>query len=116
MASDETRVEYVVRPPEGSVLGGAIWMAVISLLLFWLPVIGPLVAGIVGGKKAGGVGGGILAAILPGLLLAGLLFFFSTALTGIPLVGIVFGMGFLVLVLANIGPLLVGALIGGLLA
>ncbi len=53
---------------KGSITIGMIWMFVISLLLFWLPAIGPLIAGIVGGKVAGGVGSGLLAAILPGLL------------------------------------------------
>ena len=101
---------------KGSVIMGMIWMAVISLLLFWLPGIGPLIAGIVGGKVAGGVGSGLLAALLPGLLLATFLFFAGTMLTGIPLIGAIAAMGTLTLVLINIVPLMIGALIGGLLA
>lgn len=101
---------------KGSVIMGMIWMAVISLLLFWLPAVGPLIAGIVGGKVAGGVGSGFLAALLPGILLAGILFFAGTYLTGIPLVGAIAAMGTLILILINIIPLLIGALIGGLLA
>lgn len=100
----------------GSVIMGMLWMFVISLLLFWLPGIGPLLAGIVGGKVAGGVGSGFLAALLPGLLLAAALFFAGTLLTGIPLIGAIAAMGSLVLVLINIIPLLIGVLIGGLLA
>src|SRR5689334_14406585 len=46
----------------GSVFLGAIWMLLISVLLFWLPGIGSLIAGIVGGKTAGGVGSALLAA------------------------------------------------------
>lgn len=101
---------------KGSMIMGMIWMAVISLLLFWLPGIGPLIAGIVGGKVAGGVGSGLLAALLPGLLLATFLFFAGTMLTGIPLIGAIAAMGTLTLVLINIVPLMIGALIGGLLA
>lgn len=101
---------------EGSLVMGMVWMAIISLLLFWLPAIGPLIAGIVGGKIAGGVGAGLMAALLPGFILAGLLFFAGTFLTGIPLVGAIAAMGTLVLILINIIPLLIGALIGGLLA
>lgn len=101
---------------EGSLVMGMVWMAIISLLLFWLPAIGPLLAGIVGGKIAGGVGAGLMAAFLPGLILAGLLFFAGTLLTGIPLIGAIAAMGTLVLILINIIPLLIGALIGGLLA
>ena len=100
----------------GSVIMGMIWMAVISILLFWLPAVGPLIAGIVGGKIAGGVGSGLLAALLPGFLLAGILFFAGIYLTGIPLVGAIAAMGTLALILINIIPLLIGALIGGLLA
>ena len=100
----------------GSMIMGIIWMAVISLLLFWLPGIGPLIAGIVGGKVAGGVGSGLLAALLPGLLLATFLFFAGTMLTGIPLIGAIAAMGTLTLVLINIVPLMIGAFIGGLLA
>jgi len=100
----------------GSVIMGMIWMAVISLLLFWLPGIGTLLAGIVGGKVAGGVGAGFMAALLPGILLATFLFFAGTMLTGIPLIGAIAAMGTFMLILINIVPLLIGALIGGLLA
>lgn len=82
-------------------------MFLISILLIWLPVIGPLIAGIVGGKKAGGVGKAMLAVFLPGVLLAAGLFFVASSLTGIPIVGAIAGMGGLVLVLVQIGPLLV---------
>jgi hypothetical protein len=100
----------------GSVIMGALWMALLSLLLCWLPVIGPLIAGIVGGKAAGGVGGGLLAAFLPALLLGAFLFFFATALTALPIIGLVFGMGVVMVSMIGIGPLLVGAIIGGLMA
>jgi len=101
---------------KGSVIMGMIWMAIISLLLFWLPAVGPLIAGIVGGKVAGSVGGGFMAALLPTLLLSLVLFFAGTLLTGVPIIGVVAGMGVFVLILINIIPLLTGALIGGLLA
>lgn len=101
---------------KGSVILGMIWMAVISILLFWLPAVGTLIAGIVGGKVAGGVGAGLIAALLPGLLLSAILFFGAAMLTGIPLIGAIAAMGTLALILINIVPLLIGALIGGLLA
>lgn len=100
----------------GSILMGMIWMFVISLLLFWLPGIGSLIAGIVGGKQAGGVMAGLMAAMLPGLLVAAGLFFAGTMLTTLPLIGATLaGLGLLLYVL-YIPPLIIGALIGGLLA
>ncbi len=78
---------------QGSVISGVIWMFVLPLLLFWLPLIGPILAGLIGGEKAGGVGNAILAVFLPGLILGVLLFLFSSVLTGLPLLGIVAGAG-----------------------
>tara|TARA_B100000676_G_C18077895_1_gene848991 strand:+ start:1491 stop:1808 length:318 start_codon:yes stop_codon:yes gene_type:complete len=100
----------------GSIVIAIIWMSVISLLLFWLPFVGPLIAGVVGGKSAGGVGSAILAVLLPCIVFGALLFFVASSLTGIPLVGAVAGAGGLVLALAHVGPLLLGAIIGGILA
>jgi hypothetical protein len=44
-----------------SIVGASVWMLVVSLLLFWLPFVGPLLGGIIGGRKAGGVVRGLLA-------------------------------------------------------
>ncbi len=105
MANGQTRV-----------VAGAVWMFVISVLLFWLPVAGPLIAGFVGGKKAGGVGAAIVAALLPAIVTGILMFAFGTVLTGVPLIGMLAGAGGFVLVVAHVGLLLVGAIIGGALA
>lgn len=100
----------------GSVLAGMLWMFFISLLLFWLPTIGPLIAGIVGGKKSGGVGAAIVAALLPSLIMAFLLFAFFTALTAMPVIGAIAGLGIFMLLVLQVGPLLLGAIIGGIIA
>jgi len=101
---------------KGSVLRGVLWMFLISILLFWLPVAGSLIAGVVGGKKSGGVGPAIVAVFVPGIVIGVLLFFLATSLTGLPLIGAFAGAGGFVLSLAHIGPLLFGAIVGGLLA
>jgi hypothetical protein len=101
---------------KGSVTSGMTWMFVISLLLFWLPVVGPLIAGIVGGKKAGGVGPAILAVFLPVIVTGIALTVFGSVLTGIPLLGAVIGLGASAVLLLHVGPLLLGAIIGGLMA
>ncbi len=110
------RAGVVVTNNNGSIMVGMFWMFIISILLFWLPAFGPLIAGVVGGKQAGGVMAGLIAALLPGILAAIALFFAGTMLTALPVVGAVLaGSGFLLYVI-YIPPLLIGALIGGLLA
>ena len=101
---------------QGSVGRGLFWMILLSILLFWLPVVGPFLAGLVGGKKAGSLGNALLAAILPALIFGGLLAFLATVFTGLPLVGLVAGLGGSIFALSNVVPLLLGAFIGGLLA
>ncbi|HLQ84825.1 MAG TPA: hypothetical protein VK110_01640 [Salinisphaeraceae bacterium] len=93
-----------------------LWMAVLSLLLFWLPLLGPLLAGLVGGRIAGSPGRGLQAVLLPVIILCLILFVYSTALTGLPLVGIIFSVGLFTILIMQGLPLLLGALIGGLLA
>jgi hypothetical protein len=100
----------------GNVLHGAFWMFLISVLLFWLPGIGSLLAGIVGGKAAGSVGNAMLAALLPAFILGAALSFFATAMTGMIAIGVLAGFGGLALGSFHIGGLLLGAIIGGLMA
>ncbi len=100
---------------KGSVISGVFWMFLISILLFWLPFVGPLIAGIVGGKKAGSVENALLAVFLPAVVLGILLFAFSATLTGAPIIGFVAAAGGFILVISNVGPLLLGAIIGGIL-
>lgn len=90
-----------------------LWMFFISVLLFWLPLIGPLIAGFVSGRKAGGVGNSILAMSLPALVFAVILFAVASSLSGAPLIGAIAGVGGFLLAIVHIGPLLVGAIIGG---
>lgn len=100
----------------GSIIMGMVWMFIISLLLIWLPALGPLIAGIVGGKVAGSALRGILAALLPGILLAGFLFAFGSVFTGLPVIGAIIAGGGVLLYIVYVPVLLIGALIGGLLA
>jgi hypothetical protein len=101
----------------GSVPRAMAWMLGLSVILFWIPFLGGLVAGFVGGRKAGGVGPALAAALLPGLIL-----FVATVLLGallgwIPvlgqIVGVLANLGAWVLGFVNIVPLLIGAMIGG---
>jgi hypothetical protein len=98
----------------GSVSRGMVWMFVLSILLFWMPILGPLIAGFVGGRKSGSVGNAILAAILPGILIGVAAFFLTTIMTG-PLFGFMAGLGGAGLALAHVGPMLVAAIVGAVL-
>ncbi len=90
-------------------------MFVLSIFLFWLPGIGPLIAGFVGGRKAGTLTNAMLAALLPGLLFGLALFAMASMLTGIPLFGFVAGLGGVAVTLIHVGPLLLGAILGAIL-
>jgi hypothetical protein len=91
-------------------------MFVVSVLLFWAPVLGPIVAGFAGGEKAEGVGGAIMATLLPGIALGIGLFLLVSTLSGMSVVGAVAGMGGATLALAHVGPMLLGAVVGGAIA
>jgi len=101
---------------KSNVSRGMWWMFLISVLLFWLPVVGPFIAGFIGGKKAGGLEPAIMAVFLPIVVIGVALFFFGSALTGLPLIGAIAGFGVFVVLIAHIGPMLLGAIIGGLVA
>jgi hypothetical protein len=108
--------EKDVSQSSGSVFWGAFWMFLISVLLFWLPGIGGLIAGVVGGKVAGNVGNALLAALLPALVLGVLFFLFATLITHLVAIAVLAALGGFVLGLAHAGMLLIGAIIGGIIA
>jgi hypothetical protein len=101
---------------KGSIISAMFWMFFLSLLLFWMPVLGPGIAGLVGGKKAGSVPAAVAAVFLPAIIFGVVIFLLAATFAGLPLIGLFFGFGAFVLSLVHVGPLLVGAVIGGLLA
>ncbi len=99
------------RRPNGSVGRAFLWMTVLSILLFWLPVLGPFLAGLVGGSRAGGVGNALLAALLPAIIVAGLIALGGLYI-GLPVLGaLIATVGAAVIAAHSVG-LLAGALIG----
>jgi hypothetical protein len=90
----------------------SLWMVGLSILLFWLPTIGPLIAGFVGGRKAGGVRGALITAILPAIIVAALAFLIGTAFE-LPIIGALIGAGALIVLIVQSVPLIIGAAIGG---
>jgi len=98
----------------GSIVSAIFWMFVLEILLFWIPFVGSLIAGFVGGRKAGNVSNAIVAVFLPLVVFSILLGLLATALVAIPLVGAFAGFGGFMFAVVHVGPLLLGAVIGGL--
>ncbi|MGE5093069.1 MAG: hypothetical protein ACM3OH_12960 [Bacillota bacterium] len=106
----------VTRARPGNLWSGMNWMAGLSLLLFWLPVVGPMIAGVVGGWKAGDLRRALLAVFLPAVGTGILVALGIGWLTHLAFWGFLAGLGGLVLALLNVGPMLVGAIAGGIAA
>lgn len=99
----------------GSIISAILWMTVLSVLLSWLPLFGPLIAGFVGGKKAGGVGKGLLACIIPAIILGLLVTLVLWNFIPGVIAGIVGG-AMIIYLCVHEFALICGALIGGALA
>jgi len=101
----------------GSIPQSMAWMVGLSIALFWVPLVGSLIAGFVGGRKAGGLAPALAAVFLPGLALFLVTVFLSGLLGWIPVIGslvsIVTGVGAWALGFVNVIPLAIGAAIGG---
>jgi hypothetical protein len=100
----------------GSLAAAINWMGGLTLLLFWMPVLGPLIAGLVGGVKAGTVGRAVAAVFVPAVL-TGVL-----AAAGVAYLadwfpwGLLAGLGTVVVCLLNVVPLFAGAVAGAVLS
>ena len=102
-------------PTKRGSIGAAIaWMFLLEILLFWIPFAGSAIAGFVGGRKAGDLGNAIVAVFLPIVVFSILLGLMATALLAIPVVGAFAGLGGFMFAVTHVGPLLLGAAVGGL--
>lgn len=90
-------------------------MMVGSLLLSWIPVLGPAAAGVFGGREAGSPKRALVVALLPAVVL-GVLVAVVLAVFDLPVLGAVAGAGIAVVLTVQLAPLLIGAWIGGSMA
>lgn len=51
------------------IIRGMTWTVILSMLLFWLPIVGPATAGYVGGRKAGGPLRAVIAVMIPAMVM-----------------------------------------------
>lgn len=93
----------------------SIYMVLITLALFFLPLLNGIIGGAVGGYKAGTPGRAMLAALLPAVVVgAGLWIIFGVF--GGPVLGFFAGAAAgLLVILADVG-MFIGAVIGGYFA
>jgi hypothetical protein len=98
-----------------SLVVSALWMLVISMLLFFLPALNGLIGGAVGGFKAGSAKRGLIAALLPAIA-AGLGIWALLGVFDAPIIGFLSGLAFGVWALISSIGLLVGAMVGGAMA
>ncbi|HVL99887.1 MAG TPA: hypothetical protein VM324_11405 [Egibacteraceae bacterium] len=99
------------RGSSGSLLQGGLWMLILAVLLSWLPILGPLIAGFVGGRMIGEQTRALGVALVPAVILAGVLWAILAAFD-LPVLGAVAGFGALVVVAVQELPLLLGAWFG----
>lgn len=114
MAAEPTPAAPTPRQPSSLLAAGAV-MLVLSLLLFWLPIVGPLIAGGVGGRMAGTPGRGLALAVIPAVAMALLIALVVSAFE-LPVLGTIAGIGVFIVVLVQDLPLLIGAAVGGAMA
>ena len=90
------------------------WMTALAILVFWLPIIGPLIAGFVGGRMVRRIDLALIAAPLPALFV-GLVALFGWHYVPFPLAGALAGGDPIRALLFDSLPLLVGAVLGSVL-
>jgi hypothetical protein len=111
LPADESDVRSLRREEvmnRGSVVKAALLMSVVSLLLIWLPIVGPIVAGVVGGRAARTVGKALAASVVPSLLLGAGLFAILNAFD-LPLIGALSGLAVFLFVLIGDIPMAIAA-------
>lgn len=113
MSADRQTTPPATRPDaDGSMLTGGAIMLVLALLLSWLPIVGPLIAGFLGGRVIGEEKRAFGVALLPAVLLAVVVWLILAAFE-LPILGAVAGIGVAVVIVVQELPLLFGAWFGG---
>ncbi|HNZ59906.1 MAG TPA: hypothetical protein PKH48_00520 [Methanofastidiosum sp.] len=106
----------------GNILKSSLWMVLLTILMIWAPIVGPIVSGIVGGKRSRGVKNAIAAFSLCALIVFIILLVISFIIGDFLEPGIVMRIPFkvpsgtklymLISALFYIYPLFIGAIIG----
>lgn len=95
-----------------SIAVASLIMTALAILIGWIPIVGPAVAGYVGGRKAGSPGRAFVAGLIPAVIV-GVLVGVILALFDLPVIGTVTGFAIAIWVAIEAIPLLVAAVVGG---
>ena len=87
-------------------------MCSLSLVLFWLPIIGSFAAGFAGSKRASNHQTTLVATLISALALGPTMFFLSSNMTALPVVGALARNGKVCLSLCFMIPLILGSIAG----
>jgi hypothetical protein len=87
-------------------------MCLLSLVLFWIPIIGSFAAGFTGSKKAGNHQTALAASLISALILGPIMFLLSSSMTALPVVGALARTGNVNLSLCFMIPLILGGIAG----
>lgn len=102
----------IANKERSNVVIGSLWMVIVTLALFFLPLINGLVGGAVGGYKVGNWKRALAAAVLPAVVATAAIWLIIAAL-GAPVLGLFGGLAVgVIVILADIGIFL-GAALGG---
>lgn len=95
-----------------SIAAASLWMVGLGILLGWIPLIGPAIAGYVGGRKAGSPGRGVVAGIIPAVVI-GAIVGSILVLFDLPIIGTLTGVALAIAIVVDAVPLLIAAAFGG---
>ena len=95
-------------------MDGMFWMFTVSIFVFWIPILGGLIAGLVGGWFAGRIKDALFASVFPAIIFGVALAVLALALPGKWVPGMDSPTPPWVSVLTYVLFLMVGAILGGL--
>jgi len=99
---------------EGHLIEGLFWMYTISMFVFWVPVLGGLIAGVVGGWVVGRAKGALKVSIVPAAIFGVILTILALTFQGRHLSFMHFFLSPTLMVFSYVIFLMFGAFLGGL--
>src|SRR3990172_3076524 len=87
MAYEDGELKHMAARPPFSFLSAVKYLTILSILLWWLPTFGQMIAGFVGGRRAGSPWRGVVASLIPLLVIFSGLYLLDHGAFGDPAAG-----------------------------